>query len=262
MPAERTCFVVSPIGAAGSGIRERADKLLKHVVTPAVSSLGYRPIRSDQISESGNITSQLIQHLLEDHLVVADLTGSNPNVYYELAIRHSTGLPFIQIIDRAEIDRMPFDIISMRTIPVDLHDLDSVDQAKAEIEKQAKAFNAGAKVDTPVSLASQMQVLNESANPLEESVAKLIDGMGEIRTMLLRIGGDPERRLPADAKDLDVDHRQLLDVIDITAKTGELPPGIVARWLRDVESNTLRAHLVVAHDLAQAFRKAQNGPTE
>ena len=40
------------------------------------------------------ITSQVLQHVTEDALVVADLTGRNPNVFYELALRHAIRKPF------------------------------------------------------------------------------------------------------------------------------------------------------------------------
>jgi hypothetical protein len=59
------------------------------IVAPAAEACGYDTIRADQIAKPGIITSQVIQHLLDDPLVVADLTGWNPNVFYELAIRHA-----------------------------------------------------------------------------------------------------------------------------------------------------------------------------
>lgn len=54
-----------------------------------------------------------MNHLRDDALVVADLTGSNPNVMYELAIRHAAAKHAIQITS----SRLPFDIQGMRTIP-------------------------------------------------------------------------------------------------------------------------------------------------
>ena len=48
-------------------------------------------------------------------LVVADLTDHNPNVFYELAIRHALQLPLVQLIDSAQ--DLPFDIKAMRTVP-------------------------------------------------------------------------------------------------------------------------------------------------
>ncbi|MDH5201744.1 MAG: hypothetical protein OEW69_00580, partial [Nitrospirota bacterium] len=75
---KQTCFVISPIGEEGSDIRRRADQILRQIIVPGVSACGFEAIRADQISEPGLITTQVIQHIIEDPLVLADLTGSNP----------------------------------------------------------------------------------------------------------------------------------------------------------------------------------------
>ena len=77
---KQSCFVISPIGNEGSDVRRRADQVLRHVIGPAVASCGYEAIRADQIAEPGLITTQVIQHIIDDPLVIADLTGSNPNL--------------------------------------------------------------------------------------------------------------------------------------------------------------------------------------
>ena len=135
----KNCLVLSPMGDAGSKTRRQADLILKYVITPAVQSCGYQPIRADQISEPGEITSQIIKHIVEDPIVVADLTGSNPNVCWELGYRHALGKPVVQIIQKGE--KIPFDIAGIRTIWFDHRDLDSVEEAKREIQRQIKSIN-------------------------------------------------------------------------------------------------------------------------
>ena len=130
----KTCFVIAPIGAEKSEVRIRSDQILKYVLAPAARECGYEAIRADQISEPGIITSQVIQHIIDDPLVIADLTGHNPNVFYELALRHALKKPVVQII-HAE-DSIPFDVATSRMIKVDHRDLDSAAQAKDEIVKQ------------------------------------------------------------------------------------------------------------------------------
>ena len=94
-----SCFVVSPIGKPGSDIRKRADLVLKFVIAPVSRECGYgEPIRADNISELGMVTRQVIDQLLEAEMVVADLTDYNPNVFYEVAIRHAFRRPVVQII--------------------------------------------------------------------------------------------------------------------------------------------------------------------
>lgn len=199
MSEEKICFVIAPIGESDSETRKRSDQVLKHIITPAVHDCGYNPIRADQISEPGIITSQVIQHIVEDPLVIADLTGRNPNVFYELAIRHALKKPLVQIIKKGE--QIPFDVAGTRTIHVDHHDLDSVEETKKEIVKQIKAVEKDASdIDTPISVSLDLQILRQSENPEQRSLADLVSAISELRTGLLTIEkrlSDPESLLPA-----------------------------------------------------------------
>ena len=200
MPEDKkTCFVISPIGADGSDIRKRADQILKHVLKPAADSCGFSAIRADDISEPGIITSQVIQHIIDDPLVVADLTGMNSNVFYELAIRHAIRKPLIQIIQKDE--KLPFDVAGMRTIAVNHRDLDSVEEAKNEIVKQIKTImkKKPEEIESPISVSLELQALRHSENPEERSFAEFISAVTDLRLDIASIDkrlSTPESLIP------------------------------------------------------------------
>lgn len=98
MSDDKECFFIAPIGDAESESRERSDKLMEYIVDEAVSDYGYSVTRADQMDQPGSITNQIIEKVVDSELVIADLTEHNPNVFYELAVRHATGEPFIQLI--------------------------------------------------------------------------------------------------------------------------------------------------------------------
>jgi hypothetical protein len=178
-----TCFVIAPIGEEESETRERADKVMDYVIIPAVGECGYTAIRADRISEPGIITSQVIQHLVEDPLVVADLTDHNPNVFYELAVRHAVRKPVVHIIEVSQT--IPFDVVAMRTISLDHRDLESADRCRQDIVQQIKAIEAGTtELYNPVSQAVDLQSLRGSGNPLEKSTADIISTLQEVRVMV------------------------------------------------------------------------------
>lgn len=169
---ERVAFVISPIGDPGSHERKRADQILNHIIEPVVSELGYKAVRADTISKPGVITSQIISHLLNDPLVIADLTGQNPNVFYELAVRHTVGKATIQMIQEGE--RIPFDVSTTRTIQINHQDLDSVDKGKKELRKQIEAVEKNPTlVDSPISMTVDLQALRQSSNPQSKAMADL-----------------------------------------------------------------------------------------
>lgn len=186
MPDEKPCFVIAPIGSSESDTRKRSDKVLKYIIRPAVEACGYRATRADEIDAPGIITSQVIQRIVNDPLVIADLTERNPNVFYELAVRHALRKPLIQIIQKGE--QMPFDVAGMRTIQVDHQDLESVEETKLSIIDQVKSLeSSSADIETPISMAYDLQLLRQSEKPEDRSLADLVTAVGDLRTGLSKI---------------------------------------------------------------------------
>lgn len=152
---ESTCFYITAIGPADSEQRKHSNLFLENIVDPAIQTVGLKVVRADQIDKPGMITRQIMEYLFRSRLVVSDLSYSNANVFYELALRHAIRLPIVQIIRYG--DPIPFDINQMRTVTIDNRDiytlLPNVELYKSEIASQARrALEAGLEVDTPVSM--------------------------------------------------------------------------------------------------------------
>jgi hypothetical protein len=119
-----TCFVISAIGDPGSAQRQHANDVLR-VIQSAVQPHSMDVLRSDLIPAPGNILRQVIDNVLNADLVIADLTDADPNVCYELAIRHATGKRCVQIIKKGGC--VPEDLQGLRTVEFDLsQQLDAV----------------------------------------------------------------------------------------------------------------------------------------
>ena len=130
-----TCFVIGPIGQEhaelGSPERrvwESSLELYEGVIQAACTFLGMEAVRADQISISGDITDQIFRRLYESDLVIADITGANANVMYELGLRHSLKALTIQVAD-AETP-LPFDVKAIRTIMVNRSQYGLIDARK------------------------------------------------------------------------------------------------------------------------------------
>lgn len=120
---DRTCFFVAPIGTDDSDERRHSDLILAQIVETAVASVdpSLSVVRADSIAEPGRITEQILAHIAGARLVVADLSFLNPNVFYELALRHAMGLPAV-LVSRLS-DRIPFDIADLRIVRMDMADI-------------------------------------------------------------------------------------------------------------------------------------------
>lgn len=109
----KKCFVITPIGDEMSDIRRHIDGIIDAAIKPALEKQ-YDVIAAHHIELPGNITKQVIKEIYESDLVIANLTDRNPNVMYELAVRHCIGSPSIMIAEQST--SLPSDIISERTI--------------------------------------------------------------------------------------------------------------------------------------------------
>lgn len=190
----RTCFVISPIGDEGTESRRRADRVFKHIIEPVVEECGYKAVRADQISKPGIITSQVIQHLAEDPLVIADLAGHNPNVFYELAVRHVTRKPVIQITQVGQ--PIPFDVAPTRAIQLDHTDLESAAVCRQNLAKQIRSVEKDSSdFDNPISNAIDLKLLRQSSSPAEQANARIISMLSDLRAMIGEMKASNERVL-------------------------------------------------------------------
>ena len=130
---EQECFFIAPIGDDGGEIRKRSDGVRDWMVKPAAeAAAGLQTVRADDVGKPGQITAQAVQHCLKAKAAVADLTGGNPNVYYELSVRHGAQLPVVLIAEDGT--KLPFDISQSRVIFFDHTDLNSAGRAKEELQ--------------------------------------------------------------------------------------------------------------------------------
>ena len=148
---KKTCFFITPIGPEGSKVRNRSDWVLGYLLRPVLGAR-YDLVRADQISEPGSITVQIVKLLANADLTIADLTGLNANVVYELGVRHTINKPSIQLMDQDE--QLPFDLIGERTIFFKHDDVKSLEKAKMDLKKAVQQTERdGFKCTSPISRA-------------------------------------------------------------------------------------------------------------
>ena len=109
----KKCFVVSPIGEEGSEIRNSADQVYKYIISPVCEKCWFEAIRSDQINLADSIPQTIIDNLKSAELVIADMTGHNQNVFYEMEFRACTPKPMIHIRNKTE--PIPADVAGIRS---------------------------------------------------------------------------------------------------------------------------------------------------
>jgi len=135
MNTKPLCFVIMPFGKDGSPERERYNTVYEYIIRKPILDKGFECIRGDEIPEFGPIPEQIKTKLVDADLVVADLSGRNPNVFYELGFRHAMGIPSISISD--DLDGLPFDVATYRTILYRLDDIRIAERCREVIGEYA-----------------------------------------------------------------------------------------------------------------------------
>ena len=177
----KKCFIVCPIGTENSDTRKRSDLLFKYVISPVCKESNFEPIRIDKENTNGLLTDEILQHLKNDELVIADLTEGNPNAFYEIGYRAALGKPAIHLIEKDS--KIPFDVSTIRSYSYDLTDLDSVDEVKKRIiqtigslnfEQITSEENVNTEKTSSALISSQ---LFQEIYKIQDSITKLTDSI-------------------------------------------------------------------------------------
>lgn len=131
-PALKSIFVISPIGALDGEGFDFTSLVLSEIVRPAAAEAGgfCDPVRADEMHAPGSITAQVVKQILDADVCVADLTGRNPNVMYEVAIAHAADKPVILL--QQEDGGPPFDFADERAIHYSTR-ADKANRARTEL---------------------------------------------------------------------------------------------------------------------------------
>lgn len=102
-------FVIMPFA-------EPFDTLYRDVIKPEAESLEFEIVRVDEIHGPGIILDDIRRQIEAAHVVVAEISRPNPNVFYELGYAHALGKPSVLLVRREQGNAMPFDVRGFRAI--------------------------------------------------------------------------------------------------------------------------------------------------
>ena len=104
------CFIIMPYG-------DWFDHYYKQIYKKAILDAGLKPIRADELFTASAVIDDIWHLTKKSKIVLADLTGKNPNVFYELGLAHALAKPALLITE--SMDDVPFDLRHLRVITYD-----------------------------------------------------------------------------------------------------------------------------------------------
>lgn len=187
------CFVIMPFGDPRKE-PERARKLeliysdwikpcVESIKTPGQPDETISCHRADKSSRPGEIITHIIENLVSADIVIADLSGRNPNVFYELGVRHSVNNNTILIADN--LDDVPFDLRGLRTITYRWDPEQMVNLKRSLASAITEILGEPDKIDNPVRRhlydREVDKLIKQPAPPGYDVVKNILNEMSSLR---------------------------------------------------------------------------------
>lgn len=216
-PSKPLLFAAMPFGektSPGGGQTVDFDTLYEMCVRPAAEAADVAVIRADEETLGGIIHKPMYERLLLAEIVVADLTFANPNVFYELGVRHAAR-PRSTILIYAKVDALPFDVSPVRAIPYEIDEegvLPDADALRETLIERLLLAKSDDSTDSPL-----FQLLNDYPG------IKLPHGSTEaFRERALWVSELTVRAVEASAPHVDRDEARAW-LADVEAEMSRLP---------------------------------------
>lgn len=163
MEYTNVCFVIMPFGNKPVGNRQvNFDFIYDNVFRPAIEATnlpeggGLIARRTDKDFFTGNISTEMFQYIEYSRFAVADISGLNPNVFYELGTRHRARETGTAIFRQADAP-IPFDINQIKAFPYEYEPEDKVKLSRELIMRVLSESLQYNKLDSPVQAALKTQ---------------------------------------------------------------------------------------------------------
>lgn len=124
-----TCFVMMPFG-------DWFNRYYQEIYTPAIREAGFEPLRGDELFSTGSVVEQIWEQVTKSTVLLADLTGKNANVFYELGLAHAARKPVV--FTASNIEDVPFDLRHLRVIIYDIREPNWATKLASEVTDYLK----------------------------------------------------------------------------------------------------------------------------
>ena len=205
------CFVMMPFGEKVNvaNMKIDFDAVYRQLIAPAITAAHLKPIRDDEKKLGGLIIKTMFERIIFCDFAIADITYDNPNVFYELGIRHAVRPYTTVIISEKSNSNLPFDLSPVKILFYEydftnrsiLHQTETITEI-ANLLKEYKRKARDAEPDSPIK-----QLFTEFSfphlNDLRNACQDFEDWVGELQEAV-----DEIDQLVNEWKDLDARFRR------------------------------------------------------
>ena len=183
------CFVIMPFGGW-------LDDYYETIYRPAIVAAGLEAHRADDLYRPSTIVNDIWTYTRRAKLLLADLTGKNPNVFYELGLAHALAKPAILVAE--SMDDIPFDLRALRIITYDKNDPKWGEILQQKVQAAiGEVLKAPQEAVLPAFLHVRESAGKVSVTPHEKELIEIKQEIDLLRREIRRGTTPPERGRPA-----------------------------------------------------------------
>jgi Flp pilus assembly protein TadD len=259
MDYSKICFVIMPFGKKLVGDRTvDFDSLYDNIFAPAICTVSLpesgklEPHRTDRDFFSGDIKFEMFQYLEYSRFALADISGLNFNVAYELGARHRAREYGTAIFRQTEFSP-PFDISSIKAFPYEIEPASKAAEARELITRVLTESLVQNRLDSPVRLALGVQLASGKIDSLlvqAENEIRRSNWTGAMEVYRQAISLDPSNPLARMKLGILCRDRQIWnEALEQFSKATSVEPGYGEAW---------REKGVVENKIAQSAKEAMD----
>lgn len=182
--AGKKCFVIMPFGKKKDidGCEVDFDSVYHELISKAVKELGVECERCDEMIGTGSIHKKMFQGIFDADVSVVDITSLNPNVFYELGVRHALHKHVTLVIRRNSGLPIPFNINGLTILGYDIENEDQLERSRKKIRDHIQNGLDGLNVDSIVYDALddlKVERKSKTIETREEKLYKIVGAPGK-----------------------------------------------------------------------------------
>jgi hypothetical protein len=191
---ENICFTIMPFG-------DWFDSYYESIYVPAIEAAGLTPRRADDLYRPSAIVHDIWGLTQSAKLLLADLSGKNPNVFYELGLAHAIARPAILVAE--SIDDVPFDLRALRVLVYDKNEPSWGEVLRSNIESSIREVLAAPLEAVLPTFLKVKESSKASVTPAEKELISLRQDMDLLKRELSvrRDTYEPHRISASEARD-------------------------------------------------------------
>ena len=188
-PESGTCFVMSPFGGYN-------DSYYRDLFAPAIRDADLQPRRADDIYGPSAIVADIWREIRGCSVGLADLTGRNANVLYELGLAHAIAKPVVLIV--RSLDDVPFDLRQLRVVTYDVQSPDWVPRLQSEITQALREVLSRPARYIPLSFVEISHTPRVALSEPDKNMVAIEQQLASIRSELTELRNSKQTSAPVD----------------------------------------------------------------